>query len=247
MSDFIYHYTTIETLALILSNSSIKFNSLSKVDDMQEAMTKDFGNLSNYIFVSCWTKDKDENIGLWNMYAKNMSGIRIGVNKDFLKPDIVNFGKKYGKVKNITNSEISCLSYGFYHEIEYLDDNAFTLIEELKEGEPLKEYVIDKAGMYKKKSWEFQKEVRFILHAITLNTNTDKADRYFYFNSIINQENKTGLDSIYLNFDLMKFNEAEIMIGPKSSEADKIIVESLIYKYIPNFNGMICRSRLGIR
>ena len=32
----IYHYTTIDALAMILSNRSIKFSRLDKVDDMEE-------------------------------------------------------------------------------------------------------------------------------------------------------------------------------------------------------------------
>ena len=32
----IYHYTTIDSLAMILSSRSIKFNRLDKVDDLEE-------------------------------------------------------------------------------------------------------------------------------------------------------------------------------------------------------------------
>ena len=61
----IYHYTTIDTLALILKHCTIRFNRLDKVDDLEEAM---YGsgeqniNLGKYTFVSCWTKDQDENV-----------------------------------------------------------------------------------------------------------------------------------------------------------------------------------------
>lgn len=47
----IYHYTTIDSLAMIMSSRSIKFNRLDKVDDMEERKEP-----SNYIFVSCWTE-----------------------------------------------------------------------------------------------------------------------------------------------------------------------------------------------
>ena len=64
----IYHYTTIETLALILKNKTIRFNRLDKVDDMEEAMYGSGGLnifLGQYCFVSCWTKDDKENLSLW--------------------------------------------------------------------------------------------------------------------------------------------------------------------------------------
>lgn len=34
--EYLYHYTSIETLALILKNHTIRFNSLDKMDDLQQ-------------------------------------------------------------------------------------------------------------------------------------------------------------------------------------------------------------------
>lgn len=34
--DYLYHYTNVETLALILANRTIRFNALNKMDDLQE-------------------------------------------------------------------------------------------------------------------------------------------------------------------------------------------------------------------
>ena len=56
----IYHYTSIETLALIVQNKTIRFNRLDFVDDCEESL---YGSgptnikLGQYTFVSCWTKD----------------------------------------------------------------------------------------------------------------------------------------------------------------------------------------------
>ena len=41
--EFLYHYTSLENLALILKNKTIKFNNLLYVDDMEEAETEDMG------------------------------------------------------------------------------------------------------------------------------------------------------------------------------------------------------------
>ena len=79
----IYHYTTIETLALILKHHTIRFNRLDQVDDMEESLYPSGPinlNLSKYVYVSCWTKSKEENLALWKMYA-GYRGIRISLDE----------------------------------------------------------------------------------------------------------------------------------------------------------------------
>ncbi len=85
MNDYIYHYTTIENLALIFENNTLRLNSLAHVDDMEEGLVNTSKNMSKHLYVSCWTKNKNENIALWNMYSKNMKGIRIGNLKSKIK------------------------------------------------------------------------------------------------------------------------------------------------------------------
>lgn len=41
MNEYIYHYTSIETLALILQSKKIRFNSLKNVDDINETEFSD--------------------------------------------------------------------------------------------------------------------------------------------------------------------------------------------------------------
>lgn len=73
----LYHYTSLETLALILENKTICFNSLLNVDDIDEAETSDLGTFGKYVYVSCWTDEAEESIAMWQMYTPNMHGIRI--------------------------------------------------------------------------------------------------------------------------------------------------------------------------
>lgn len=68
----LYHYTSINNLALILKSKSIRFGRLDQVNDPTEGMADDFYCLSPYIFVSCWTGNNQENLALWNMYTPNM-------------------------------------------------------------------------------------------------------------------------------------------------------------------------------
>ena len=49
---YLYHYTSIEALALILSTKTIRFNSLNQVDDLTEGQSKDLKSIGNYFFIS---------------------------------------------------------------------------------------------------------------------------------------------------------------------------------------------------
>ena len=83
----LFHYTSIEALALILKNKTIRFNRLDCVDDLEESMYGSGPNdikLGQYQFVSCWTKDCEENIALWKMYTSN-KGVRICLDSDMFK------------------------------------------------------------------------------------------------------------------------------------------------------------------
>ncbi|MBC2576593.1 DUF2971 domain-containing protein [Peptostreptococcus canis] len=75
--DYLYHYTTIDNLALILKNKTIRFNSLDKMDDLQEQESQDFKTACKLVFVSSWTDDETESIPMWNMYASLYNGVRI--------------------------------------------------------------------------------------------------------------------------------------------------------------------------
>lgn len=74
----LYHYTSIENLALILKNQTIRFTRLDCVDDVEEsAVYENTVPMAKYTFVSCWTENEEESIPLWNMYTPQMRGVRI--------------------------------------------------------------------------------------------------------------------------------------------------------------------------
>jgi hypothetical protein len=74
----LYHYTSIETLAMILENQTLRFNNLTLMDDQQEQYTQhDSTRLAEKTFVNCWINKSEESIPLWAMYGENMQGVRI--------------------------------------------------------------------------------------------------------------------------------------------------------------------------
>ena len=82
----IYHYTTIETLALILKNKTIRFSRLDTLNDQEEGHITSCGiDVGRLAYVSCWTENPKEAIPLWRIYGKNSMGIRIALEKDMFK------------------------------------------------------------------------------------------------------------------------------------------------------------------
>ena len=49
MPKYLFHYTTIDTLALILKYKSIRFNSLKNVDDLEEQESADLWTYVNIV------------------------------------------------------------------------------------------------------------------------------------------------------------------------------------------------------
>lgn len=187
--EYLYHYTSIETLALILSNKTICFNNLLNADDSEEAETFDMGKFGRFVYVSCWTSDEQESISLWNLYTPNMHGVRIRLpkfpfkkysyNKDeyFFKECVetyINIEKIYNENKvSIVATQPELV------EIQYTDDKEklYPKVRKVSSEEKFQQYLNDgmiengkldlsysfaEIGKYKRKEWGFQKEWRYI-------------------------------------------------------------------------------------
>lgn len=76
-NDRIFHYTSVESLALILKSRNLRFARLDGVDDVREAQAHAGIDFGRYFFVSCWTQQAEESIPQWNMYAREMQGVRL--------------------------------------------------------------------------------------------------------------------------------------------------------------------------
>ena len=75
--DRIFHYTTVESLALILKSRKLRFSRADRVDDATEAPSVQNIEFSKYLFISCWTGEGVESIPQWQLYTPNMAGVRI--------------------------------------------------------------------------------------------------------------------------------------------------------------------------
>lgn len=270
---YLYHYTSIETLALILKNKTIRFSSLSRVDDIEEQRTDDYGNLGRFCFVSCWTNETEESIPLWNLYTPNMTGVRIRLPINPFKtvkinPDGKHIKESYVTHPSLTNEKLSihgCLLNPPYlaslYQVQYTDDpdklNRRVLTEKEQETRivnGVKKTIFEKnisikdIGIYKNKQWAFQKEYRYKFFVVPwtmkdLELVQSYADQARLLDRLETEELKK--DFFDLELDEHTMNDMEILIGPRANYAQKQIIESLVNDLNPSAN--ILESNLGIR
>ena len=239
--EFLYHYTTLDKLALILRNRTIRLNPLDKMDDLQENMTSDVKNFGKIFFASSWTDEATESIPMWKMYASMESGVRIGLPKNPFKryPEQATV-KETGELidydvlipiselrqKGIYTTEHEKLS--ILVKMNYTYD--LNLLEPKILGEDGKSLVFSTFGKYKSEYWKFQKEWRYLLWF-------DKPDPWNNGNNFF-EEVLAGNVTLPINYFDLKiddgcFNKMEVLVSPKMSEGNRILLDTLIKRYNP--------------
>lgn len=244
----IYHYTSIDTLALIIQNKKIRFNRLDFVDDCEESL---YGSgptkikLGQYTFVSCWTKFFEENLALWKMYT-NYKGVRIGMDKDmFITYQLnENLQSYFDGITTIRgNALISAyLNNVKLHDVTYVQDiesEMGNLVEQV--GETGVWIKTDKMGLFKRKEWAIQNECRFKINVQPIQPailDRLKNTNDLQLCSLIGTLGptiaaNTPVNINYLDIQLKedKLDSIEVMMGPMTTEGERIIVEHLLAKF----------------
>ena len=108
--DYLYHYTSIETLALILANHTFRLTSLDQMDDLQEKEAFDLKNAGQFCYISSWTDDETENIPMWKMYSSLSSGVRIKLKANPFKE----FENTPSSISEVTHQTVTDNSNGSY-------------------------------------------------------------------------------------------------------------------------------------
>ena len=257
--EYLYHYTNIETLALILKNRTIRFNSLDKMDDLQEQQTADIKNIGQFCYISSWTEDDTESIPMWNMYASLNLGVRIKLRKNPFKiynntaealSKVINApvtdesnGKPLQSIIPITEMfakgfiSIQAMTKDLLFKVEYTDNKEKLYPHLLNDEGERFSIALGELGKYKNLHWKFQNEWRYILTILPLNLNQPVENSLNNFQLIANKM-RLGLEKQpFPYYDMHLSDEAfsimEITLSPRISGGSKIIVESLIEKYNP--------------
>lgn len=227
----LFHYTNIETLALILKHKTIRFSRLDRVDDPDEYSLKEDGiTPAHYCFVSCWTKNSKENLPQWYMYANSTHGVRIEMDSEMfvvedkkLCPDF--FDRSFIQEKRIVIMPV--LGEGLLRDIRYVDD-----VETLKHRIFLQfsdQHAIDfkEIGIYKNNDWAFQHECRFLFYAMPTLANGRVNPDYIFQNNV---SPKVSYIDVPIKVECL--NQIRILLGPKVTEAEETIVKSLMKCYL---------------
>ena len=258
--EYLYHYTSIETLALILKYHTIRFNSLDKMDDLQEQQTADIKNIGQFCYISSWTDDPTESIPMWNMYASLNLGVRMKLRKNPFKvydntaEDLSKVVKapvtdnSHGKPLQTTIPLTEMFSKGFISiqamnkhllcKVEYTDDTNKLYPRILKEDGERFSLALGELGKYKNLHWKFQSEWRYILNILPLDLN-QPVEKSMLESQIMANKVKLGLEKqpfpyydMYISDEA--FEDMEVTLSPRISGGSKIIVQSLVEKYNPS-------------
>lgn len=241
--DYLYHYTSLSSLVLILKSREIRLNSLINMDDLEEAKAHDLKEYGKYCFISSWTDGEDEKISLWNMYTHDMAGVRIKLHT--LPFETYNYQiKRFGKDIKLKDTFLpkhffdesnpipsSYRNEDFLIRVEYTDDEKLIYPEllEYDSDNNQTKLKLPLLGKYKRKEWCFQDEVRYKISFFPFYdediNNFDKMKQ-----NIINQKDLLSYNC-YLKIKEEYFNKIEITKGPKMSAGDEEILNLIVDKY----------------
>ncbi|GEQ62034.1 hypothetical protein VL4N_14080 [Vagococcus lutrae] len=265
MEEYLYHYTSVETLEKILENQTFRFSSLLTVDDMEESKTKDFGDYGRFCYVSCWTSKREETSSLWSEYT-NKKGVRIRLPRNIFptvldfpnipkgNPNILIEGQsdlKFEYTKGLTNIERN-RGMTFMPRITELFPVTYTEDNFLLNLSVTSENSIDQTliGRFKHKSvWEHQNEWRYKLFGLPFSI-----DEFYHlhvtnqFESVIqslSKDNNLSCEYFDLPVDEEKFNDMEIVLSSLLSENEKNKVKVMTDKYNPT--AKIIESSIQLR
>lgn len=261
--EYLYYYTDIDTLALILKNHTIRLNSLDKMDDKQEQMSKDVQNYGRFVFISSWTEDETESIPMWRMYTPKGRGVRIKLKTNPFKLYDLE-ASEFAQEMGIKNYQSGTLNFKIIVPVrEYLQGD-FTILNRTENEQLLRiEYTDDEnklnpsimkkegtgvnyelgdLGLYKNTYWKFQKEWRYRLLIFPISTK-----KVLNFNSEIRAlefakfhfDAQKGLASLPFNYyDLIIredcFKDMSIMLSPDITESSKIFANLLVKEFNPS-------------
>lgn len=258
----LFHYTTIDTLALILNSKSIKFSRLDQLDDKTESEPFAEFNPLKYIFSCSFTDDPIESIPMWRMYSNMETGIRLefdsdsmfeptmqdlilpqNTHKDFVYPSVL-----YSSVRatDILNSDYSLLLWDLHDSdsiCQCIKLKPVSYINNFKEQYRSCLKIID--------TLEDGKPTRNIKYD-PLNFGYSKS-KYWEFQKevrfliyacpfpfddkdisrIVSDQKALTTKFIFVPLSENCLNNIKITLAPKISEASRLIVSALLAKY-PN-------------
>lgn len=252
----LHHYTTVNTLALILRHQTLRFTRLDQFDDITEGRSLGPFPLGARMFASCWSADDEESIPQWAMYGDAMRGVRISLSSDpfIWRPIDIKWHAKFQFIDleapfsmeemlsaGITLIPTPRMKESFGQAVNYVQDvsaaiGRFATVS--RDGITFHGTGTEIAFL-KSDAWEFQREHRFVLLATPGPEEPYTGDPSAYIESRT-LWHRSGVDFISgipspLHVDLKLDHEAlvnsKILVGPLAPAGTMEIVESLVARF----------------
>lgn len=257
---YLYHYTSIETLALILSNRTIRFRRLDLMDDPDEAVTSDLGRQGKYVLVSCWTDREDEDLLTWSLYTERLRGVR-------LRFPVFPFDKRYrvteAEVRRHSGIPVEVPGDGFDSyvssndalndryviqpsneinliRVKYTDDESLLRPRVYFHSGSQHLIRLSELGRHKWPIWSSQSEWRYRMFVFPMTREIVRAarrGRYDLYGALVKEammkEQDPGIEHIDIPIREEVYQSLEVTLGPRATESDRIIVLALVSEFAP--------------
>lgn len=260
----IYHYTSVDSLALILASRKLRFNRLDRVDDLREAQTHLGIEFGKYFFVSCWTRAQKESIPQWHMYTDKMAGVRISLplmpfqrkrlrpkpewnvqtQGELLSPLSLEeqFGDNYFIVPMFLEEDHFAAPVTYVENIEQRYSEAVRVSKSLDGRASLQISRPFDLACLKSTDWEFQAEYRFFLFVLpSIPVPKEGPGSPAFCEELPNHILHAMLNGIapgieHLDLDLSDeaLDQIVVTTGPLCTAGAKLCVESLVERYAPH-------------
>lgn len=253
--DFLYHYTSVEVLALILHHRKLRFRRLDLTDDQLESETADMGTIGRYVLASSWTRNPREHQLMWATYT-GYSGVRIGL-------PVNPFDARYEITQESLNVPIkieggrifSCIhpSQQFTAQyailemkprlcpVEYTDDEKKLHPNVFNKTEGQSVFVdFGTVGTRKRRLWSYQDEWRYRFEIYPMgpefyrSIRTDVSRATGQLVEAVRANVDPGIEWLDIPLREEALASMHICLGPKMTPANRIIVSTIVEKYLPS-------------
>ena len=179
--EFLYHYTSLDSLEKILENRTLRLSPLTQMDDLEEKEIEDLKILASFCYVSSWTYESDEKERMWEMYGDHKEGVRIGMRVLPFQTyscteeerKIIeglgltrNYDEMYVSVEDMIRGGFITGNQGdlsLFRKIKYTDDVKKRIPKIYSKKNGKRKISLYELGVYKNGSWEYQDEARYII------------------------------------------------------------------------------------
>lgn len=253
----IHHYTTVNTLALILRYQTLRFTRLDQFDDVTEGRSIGHFPLGARTFASCWSASQQESIPQWAMYGDAMKGVRISLRPDpfIWHPIDIRWHEQFQFIDlqapfsveemlspNITLTPYPEMRATFGRRVRYVPDVEIA-IESLYSA-LVPDHItffgdLTEIAHFKPNSWAFQDEYRFVIAAAPGPETPYQGDPASYIQSRT-EWNRTGVNllrdipgrtHVDIRLDPDALRSTQILVGPLAPAGTLEIVESLVSRF----------------